>query len=144
MSLDKSRRNGISSWCKDCRKENSRTWKTKYPDKFEVSRTNRYIEYKKNPPKYEYMRDYMLQRRYGITQQEYQTMLEQQKYSCAICKRTEFTYHLHVDHCHMTGKIRGLLCSPCNVYLGYSKDNMEVYKSAIQYLGEHNRNQPNL
>lgn len=139
MSRDRSRRNGLSSWCKECRKENARNWSTKYPENAKVSRNNRKLEYKKNPPKYEYMRDYMLQQRYGITQAQYDVMFQEQDYCCAICKRSNFTYHPHVDHCHSTGKVRGLLCAPCNAYLGYSKDNPEVYEAAIKYLGEYHR-----
>jgi Recombination endonuclease VII len=139
MSLDKSRRDGISSWCKECRKQSARTWGIKYPERAEISRTNRSVEYKTNPPKYEYMREYMLKRRYGISQEEYNTMFQSQAYACAVCKKSDLTYHLHVDHCHTTGKVRGLLCSPCNVYLGCIKDNPEVLKRALSYLGEHHR-----
>jgi len=139
MSRDRSRRNGLSSWCKECRKESARKWSVDNPDKVEISRTNRNLGYKKNPPTYEYMRNYSLKRRYGIDQNQYDEMFKAQNYSCAICKRSDFTYHLHVDHCHTNGHTRGLLCSPCNVYLGYSKDNPEVYEAAIKYLGEYHR-----
>lgn len=57
---------------------------------------------------------------------------------CAICAITTSDV-LHVDHCHTTGKIRGLLCHQCNVLLGASKDSITTLQNAIKYLGEYNR-----
>lgn len=136
MSKDKGRRSGISSWCKECRKDNARNWSKKYPEKAEQSRLKSIESYGKNPPKYEYMRDYSLRNRYGITSEDYLNILIKQDYKCAICERDskQMTYLLHTDHCHNTGVVRGLLCAPCNVYLGYIKDNTAPLKAAINYL----------
>lgn len=46
----------------------------------------------------------------------------------------------HLDHCHITGKIRGFLCSNCNTGLGLFKDNINLLESAIKYLRTHNDN----
>jgi hypothetical protein len=64
-------------------------------------------------------------------------MLQQQNGLCAICKKTETgkTSNLCVDHCHKTGKVRGLLCNNCNKGLGLFKDNPEVLLNASAYLG---------
>lgn len=79
-------------------------------------------------------------KKYNITQNDYNTMLEQQNFCCQICKKknTEFKFKLAVDHCHTTNKIRGLLCSSCNTALGSFKDNIEILSEAIKYL-EKNR-----
>lgn len=54
---------------------------------------------------------------------------------CAICGVN--TVNLNLDHCHETGKIRGLLCRPCNTGLGMFRDNVEVLGSAMAYLEVH-------
>lgn len=133
MSLDRSRKNGISSWCKECRIVSSRKWVAKQ-DKEELKR-NRKL---RHDATFDTMRQrsWMLKYRYGITQDMYNAILQKQNYQCAICKRNskDMTYFLHTDHDHSTNEVRGLLCSPCNVYLGYVKDNPEIFNNAIQYL----------
>lgn len=132
MSLDASRRDGISSWCKLCRAVSSRKWGQNNPDKVkEQSKQKRLKPF--NPTQ---ARDYILKYRYDLSLEDYNNKLKNQNYSCAICKRDsrEMTYYLHVDHNHTTGKVRGLLCSPCNTYLGYIRDNPEVYHNGLTYL----------
>lgn len=56
---------------------------------------------------------------------------------CKICNQScSSGYKLSVDHCHLTGEIRGLLCLRCNKGLGYFKDNPEFLSKAIKYLGQ--------
>lgn len=59
--------------------------------------------------------DYLM-RKYGITEDQYLDKLKKQKDSCALCKKhqSNFSYRLHVDHNHKSGKVRGLLCYYCN------------------------------
>jgi len=63
-------------------------------------------------------------------------MLEEQEHKCAICSTSDADLDklLSVDHCHTTGKVRGLLCNNCNLALGNFKDKIENLKSAINYL----------
>lgn len=76
-----------------------------------------------------------LRKNFGINLKEYNNMLEAQNGVCAICGKKNRTYHrLAVDHCHETGKIRGLLCSMCNRALGGFDDSVAVLKKAIEYL----------
>ena len=76
-----------------------------------------------------------LKARYGITLETYNDMLFEQDGVCKICKgKNNSKQSLAVDHCHKTGKIRGLLCSPCNIMLGHSKDNKLTLQEAIMYL----------
>lgn len=72
-------------------------------------------------------------RQYGITLMDYEAMLESQSGGCAICGGTE-KINLAVDHCHETGKIRGLLCSKCNLLLGRANDDPTILANAIKYL----------
>ena len=85
----------------------------------------------KSPRRHNY-----LKKRYGITQEDYDLMLENQSHGCKICGAPRGRSRLSVDHCHTTGKVRGLLCSPCNSGLGYFKDNPAVLASAIKYLND--------
>jgi len=74
-------------------------------------------------------------RRYGITEEEWQQLFQQQNEKCAICYVTESSGRgWHTDHSHHTGKVRGILCYHCNVMLGLSKDNTDTLKKAIAYL----------
>lgn len=81
-----------------------------------------------------------LKRTYGITYDDYQRMLEDQGYVCAICGEEGFVMKsthklkLVVDHCHTTGRVRGLLCHNCNRALGLLKDAPERLLKAVEYL----------
>lgn len=74
-----------------------------------------------------------LMRNYGLTQDDFNKMFKDQDGKCAICfKESDRT--LHVDHCHDTGKIRKLLCSPCNQAIGLFKEDQTIMASAMKYL----------
>lgn len=77
-------------------------------------------------------------RKYNITLDDYNKILFEQGYKCRICniEAKELKKGLVVDHCHSTGKVRGLLCSKCNMGLGLFEDNPEFLASAEEYLKE--------
>ena len=76
--------------------------------------------------------------KYGIDRARYQLMFAEQKGVCKLCGKPEKKIRkLAVDHCHTTGKVRGLLCMECNTGLGKFKDNTEVLARAIAYLEVH-------
>ncbi len=76
-----------------------------------------------------------LKRTYGITLEDYDKMVELQNNKCKICnKQSSIWENLSIDHCHNTGKIRGLLCSLCNSAIGKFKDDIKLLTSAIKYL----------
>lgn len=77
-----------------------------------------------------------LKREYGISSDEYDTLLLKQNGQCCICGTASGTQTLHVDHCHTTGTIRGLLCNSCNTGLGHFRDNPALLQKAITYLKE--------
>ena len=76
---------------------------------------------------------------YGATYEEYLQLLVKQDYRCAICgnERSKDDTNLCVDHCHKTGKIRGLLCKSCNLGISNLKDSISNLEKAITYLKEH-------
>ena len=87
-------------------------------------------------------RDYTskLMKRYGITAEQYSTMLTAQGGRCAICGNPQPNKRrLSVDHDHTTGKVRSLLCSFCNRGLGYFQDSTNLLSKAMEYLADHHR-----
>ena len=76
-----------------------------------------------------------IERTYGITADEYQLILDAQGGRCFICQRaTGATRKLSVDHDHVTGLVRGLLCRPCNKMLGHARDDSKMFDRAAGYL----------
>lgn len=76
-------------------------------------------------------------RSYNITEENFNNLLEKQKNHCAICKIPldfDNPYMLHIDHCHKSGKIRGLLCHHCNNILNFSSENPFILIKAMKYL----------
>jgi hypothetical protein len=78
---------------------------------------------------------------YGITLAEWDAMLSTQDFKCAICgdnagkSREDWA----TDHCHTTGKVRSILCPPCNLGLGHFKDDTARLNAAISYLNSHTK-----
>jgi hypothetical protein len=89
-------------------------------------------------------RDYWLRKKFGIGEEDYAALFEKQGGKCAICGsdspkgrksgRGGKVNNFYVDHCHQTGKVRGLLCNHCNRGLGLLGDNLAALESAVTYL----------
>lgn len=80
-------------------------------------------------------REWQLRTLYGITIEQYNQLLQKQNHACAICKSTSpGKKDWHVDHCHSSGAIRGILCADCNLTLGKVKDSTEVLMNMVKYL----------
>lgn len=138
-------REGRRHTCRECEAVEARTWRAANPEKVKTATTKwnsenaAHLAAKKrawcrqNPEKQD---AYARKVHYGITDAEYQALLLTQKGLCAICggPPTRKRRSLSVDHCHQTGKIRGLLCGPCNTGLGQFKDLPELLEKALQYL----------
>jgi len=91
------------------------------------------------------VRQYKWKARYGITPTQYTEMLHIQNHCCAICGHEETALHNHskkvqklaVDHCHITGKVRGLLCQDCNRGIAKFHDDPCRLQTAMTYLLKH-------
>lgn len=140
--------------CKECKRKYNKEYLGKNPDKAKKYKENRkeqqkqyrnankqkrneYLkEWGKNNPEKKRAQKYRF--RYGIDLQDYEVMLKSQENCCKICGSKETnrknTEYFAVDHCHETGKVRGLLCYNCNSGLGKFKDNPELLEKAIDYL----------
>lgn len=86
---------------------------------------------------------YKLKSTYGLSTEAYLKLLDEQRGCCAICEESLINpdsskMSMVVDHCHETGKVRGLLCSNCNVMLGMAKDSQYTLAKGIYYLTKNN------
>lgn len=74
-------------------------------------------------------------KKYGLTEESYMDLLAVQSFLCGICKKPNTNKRdFHVDHCHETSIVRGVLCHHCNVMLGHAKDDITTLRNAIKYL----------
>jgi hypothetical protein len=105
--------------CIDCDKQASKKWKEN--NKEHIAEYNTH-----------YKREYT----YGLSKEAYLSLLDKQDYKCAICNtdQSKLSRKLVVDHCHTSNKVRGLLCSHCNVGIGMLKESEDNLMAAIQYL----------
>ena len=84
----------------------------------------------------EYRRWEQIKRKYGMTQHEWEALFKEQDECCAICKtKVPGGSNWHTDHCHDSGKVRGILCCNCNQGLGQIGDNNLI--AAVFYLQKH-------
>ena len=98
-----------------------------------------HLAYKQNNPnRARNQKAEKLQLRYGLTYESWETMREEQNYACMICGITEeqLGKRLDVDHCHDSGKARGLLCNPCNNMIGHARDNPDILAAGSEYMRE--------
>lgn len=73
-------------------------------------------------------------KKYGLTPETFAEMLTSQGGKCAICRQPPKEFNLHVDHCHSTGRVRGLLCKRCNQHIGAFEDSPALLRRAAEYL----------
>ncbi len=136
--IQKDKKSGFKSWCKDCSREYNREYtKARYVPKERKKKVavDEMTRLRRNKSRH-------LKSLYGITIETYDDMYSTQEGKCAICKTPKSdmgTQGLYVDHCHDTGKVRGLLCAGCNHSLGVFKDNPTILYAAAKYLHSHGK-----
>lgn len=108
----------------------TRAWKAANPDKVRAW-------YESNIEKIKFQaKRSTLKRVYGLTLEQRDELFAKQGSKCGVCGLTDpgSTKGWHIDHCHNTKRVRGILCNHCNLMLGYAKDNAETLANAIKYL----------
>ena len=142
-----SRSKNASSWCKQCCRESATKWRSENREQVLAGERER----SKSPGRIQYIRDYSrayrLFTKYGIDAETYDRLFIQQEGKCAICKRTPDKAPgkwgvLHVDHCHATGNVRGLLCYRCNSAVGGFGDDPSLMRAALTYLEKTSASNP--
>ena len=113
--------------------ETARLWKENNKERVrEINRLSAKRRREENPERHkEIKRRYHLKKKYGITPEDYDLMVRSRGGKCDICRMVSV---LVIDHDHLTGIIRGLLCSSCNAALGIFNDDINVLTEAIEYL----------
>lgn len=106
--------------CKSCKNEKSKAWAASHPERIQEQR-----------------RKTRLKTLYGMSPEDYATMFKKQNGCCALCGEPEKDKHLAVDHCHITGKVRELLCTNCNTILGKAHDDSSLLLRMSEYLNYH-------
>ena len=132
----------IYSWCRSCCGGSLAKWRAENPAAAEEQQTKRAATPARWPGKREYQRAYRLFGKYGLSVAQYDAMCERQDGKCAICglppdRSNTRSGTLHVDHCHRTGRVRGLLCWPCNSAIGLVYEDRFRLLSAVSYLDKH-------
>lgn len=115
--------------CQDCAKK---AWK-------KAKAEQRALKRKANPERHSRL-DFKsdLMKNYGITIEQYEEMHKAQSGQCDCCGKheSEFKRGLHIDHDHVTGQVRGLLCTKCNPGIGYFDESVTKLEMAIAYLNK--------
>lgn len=123
---------GLDNLCKQCRKDSINKYRKKIsssrPIKSEPTIEEIAIKLEKNKQRKKFNQ---IKLNYGLTQSDYEQLEKSQNYCCKICNQLT---KLCVDHCHLTGKVRGLLCTNCNRGIGYLKESIYNLENAIQYI----------
>lgn len=147
FSKCKTNPDGLDTYCK---RHRSLRQKARYARVGDVYK-ERGAAWRKNNPKR--LREYQVKKRlkeFGLTEETYNSLFDKQNGACAICERplsNGFTAArvddppksssiARVDHCHVSGKVRGLLCINCNTGIGHLKDSEVLLLSAVRYLRE--------
>lgn len=151
----RNRKDGLYPYCKPCKRTHGAAYRERHPDANRIYRQTHSAEmaasakawrernkshlaaYEKERHKRRAaagLKDDQRRRKYGITGEQYASMVAAQSGLCAICGGSPGRYGLSVDHCHASGVVRGLLCVPCNTSLGKMKDSPARLRAAAEYL----------
>lgn len=124
------KKDGFHSRCKICRSGYTALYRSKNPEECKNAVTKWVLE---SPARNsESHKKSNLKKNYGLTLEQWGDMLSNQKGCCAICSCSMTSPN--VDHCHETGRVRGLLCATCNGGLGMFKDCVPLLEKAIIYI----------
>jgi hypothetical protein len=133
----------VGAQCKECVSASSNPrmlarWREKYPSTIEgrASWAKKQREFLRTPEGKKSNRNSQLKKKFGVTLDQYDSLLQQQNGSCAICGTTNPRGRgsFHLDHDHITGAIRGILCHSCNTGLGSFRDSTLTIQAAIDYI----------
>jgi len=119
------------------KQEKRKSYKAKY---FQENKERILLRRKNSPISREKSRQYNFKYSYGVTLEEYEIRLQNQDYKCLICESVHDPSsphkRLYIDHDHVSGKVRGLLCQRCNSALGLLDDSRKLIQKAMEYLSE--------
>lgn len=121
---------GLRSECRPCESKRNQV---RYRANRERLLENERVRRQADPDRHSKLRrSQKIKRVYGLTDAEFDVMKEKQDGCCLICGVRPVT--LHIDHCHDSGQVRGLLCGLCNRGIGAFRDDPQLLDSAAEYL----------
>lgn len=128
------RKEYLKKWKRDNRekvRKHNKEWKERNPEKVRASKRLWRSRHSTHNNYY----------KYGVTEEWYQAKLKDQGQCCAICgtkdSGTRRGFQFHIDHCHKTGQLRGLLCYRCNIFLAHLEHDPSRYTKAVNYLEQY-------
>lgn len=141
---NKSKKDGLSGQCIDCKKQ----WRKSQAGKKSLKKARKQYKgtpkgkqtrkhYKDSPEGKKQQQEYRIKADHGISLDDKVWMYILQSGRCAICGDSTALDEVRVDHDHKTGEIRGLLCNRCNLAIGQFEDNTKTLQNAITYLEKH-------
>lgn len=120
---------------KERQKLTNQLWVKNNPDKNKLIQQRRQIREKTDPIKKEKRFLRSIKRKYGCTEEQYYALLKASNNICMLCfKKPAASKRLHLDHCHKTGRIRGLLCADCNWYLSKVDSDISLLDRIKVYI----------
>jgi len=120
FSPNRSANDGLQGRCKPCASKGAMEWNKAHPEQFRRNQRNSAIR-----------------RQFGLESEQYDRLLAKQGHACAICKTPPGRLCLAVDHNHETGRVRGLLCTRCNMALGLLGEDPALLRAMTAYLRRH-------
>lgn len=124
-------RDGLSPVCKVCQTAYTKMWQKTHAEQYKKCKAaSARKQYATRGKKYH------VERTYGIAFETFTKMVQEQNGACYICRKIPKS-GLVIDHDHVTGKVRKLLCHRCNMALGYGKEDPNVFNRMISYIKEH-------
>lgn len=132
FSKNKRQPDGYQSWCKQCGSDYNRQYRRNH-----LIEHRKYAnDYAKNNP--DIIKNIRICRKYGITLDEFNSLIRIQNNKCLICYKEMIGTDRHIDHDHITKRVRGLLCGRCNNAIGFLKDSPYSAINVTKYLIENN------
>lgn len=123
---------GLYSYCRNCHNNDMKQHRLKKDFYFKHSTHNK-TYYSKNKDRISIR---IKKHKYGLSEEQQTDLYKKQNGCCAICHIPVPFNKIHIDHSHVTGVVRGMLCNNCNLGLGYFSDSKEKLSNAIGFLSE--------
>lgn len=149
FNKSKTSRDGLQHKCKDCGRAECRSWyeKNKEKEQYKARKRGRINGPKQrermklwalaNPERARYhSRKKLLGKKYNMTIEEHDALFASQGFVCGACgsPSPNSKKGWSTDHCHATGKVRGIVCHHCNIGIGHAKDNVQTMRKWVEYL----------
>jgi hypothetical protein len=135
----KQTKDGLDLWCKHCKSAADKYWRESDPVNAQNNKQRATAWNIENTQKRKIIvKRNNYKKRYGLSIEQKQSMVDDHNGACAICKaQLKDAHDACVDHCHTTNMVRGILCRKCNLGIGHFNDSIQALTAAIEYLSKY-------